>query len=202
MSKWICRRIGVLVLTAAWAAAVVAGIVALNRHAAEPAAPGSPPLSRPRGNPTDPPTGDAYLAMFAHPRCPCTAASLAELARVLARCGGRLRADVFFYRPEGSPDSWTRTSNRRAAESIPGVRAVDDVGGGEAARFGATTSGHAILYGADGARLFSGGITAGRGHEGENDGADAVVRLVLQRGNAASTHPVFGCSIRVPGGRS
>ena len=106
--------------------------------------------------------------------------------------------------PPESVGARDRRLRRAAFESIPGVRAVDDVGGGEAAWFGATTSGHAILYGADGGRLFSGGITAARGHEGENDGAEAVVRLVLQLGAGAqaATHPVFGCAIRPHGGPS
>jgi hypothetical protein len=107
-----------------------------------------------------------------------------------------------FFRPEGSAASWGRTSLRNAAEAIPGVRAVDDVGGKEAALFGIVASGHVLLYDPGGRRLFSGGITVARGHEGDNDGAAAVLRLVDGSGPAAACHPVFGCPIRVPKGPS
>jgi hypothetical protein len=140
--------------------------------------------------------------MFAHPRCPCTSAGVSELARLLARCEGRPLVDVVFFRPEGSPESWGSTALRRAAEAIPGVRAFDDVGGREAARFGIVASGHVLLFDPGGKRLFSGGITAARGHEGDNDGAAAVLRLVARSGPSSACHPVFGCPIRTPKGPS
>lgn len=196
-----CRRL-YLAVTSAWAVTVAAGLIVLFRHAAQPGAPGMPAFCRPETAQVSYPPGSAHLVMFAHPRCPCTAASLNELARILARCGGRLHADVLFYRPEGSSESWAQTGLWRTAESLPGVRVKGDVGGSEAARFGVVTSGHILLFAPDGLRLFSGGITAARGHEGDNDGADAVVRLFTKAGPAPSVHAVFGCEVRKSGGRS
>jgi hypothetical protein len=80
------------------------------------------------------------------------------------------------------------------------VRIIDDVGGREAARYGIVTSGHVLLFDPSGARLFSGGITGSRAHEGDNDGAEAVVRLVMGSGPAVPAHPVFGCAVRDSGG--
>jgi hypothetical protein len=190
------RRIRDGAIASAWAATVAAGFVGLFRHSAEPGTVGTPPPRRPPASLVTHQSGRARLVMFAHPRCPCFGASLTELARILARCGGGLRADVFFYRPAGSPKSWARTAWWAAAEAIPGVRALEDIEGREAGRFGVVTSGHALLFGPDGACLFSGGITAARSHEGDNDGADAVVRLTTHSGPAPAVHPVFGCTIR------
>ncbi|WP_165246452.1 RedB protein [Paludisphaera soli] len=200
MREWEWRRIRAFSLATAWAAIVASGFAALYRHAGEPGDPGTPPLVRPTGSRLLPSTDLDHLVMFAHPRCPCSAAGVSELARPVTSCDGRILVDVVFFRPEGSPDSWGRTSLRRAAEAIPGVRAVDDVGGREAALFGVVASGHVLLFDPCGRRLFSGGITVARGHEGRNDGSDAVIRLVNRAGPSASTHPVFGCAIRVLGG--
>ena len=42
------------------------------------------------------------LVMLAHPRCPCTRASLEELAVLMTRLGGRLDAHVLFVKPSGT----------------------------------------------------------------------------------------------------
>jgi hypothetical protein len=202
MREQIGRRFRHVAVATVWVATTAAGFTAMFRHSAETGAAGTPPLRWPTATLAASPAGRAHLVMFAHPRCPCLGASLTELARVLARCDGHLRVDVFFYRPDGSPESWARTAQWRAAEAIPGVRVLDDVGGREAGRFGVVTSGHALLFGPDGVRLFSGGITAARAHEGDNDGAEAVVRLVTHSGPAPSAYPVFGCAIRDLGGPS
>jgi hypothetical protein len=65
----------------------------------------------------------------------------------------------------------------------------------EAGRFGAETSGHTLLYGADGRLLFSGGITASRGHAGENAGESAIIALVNHQTPLRSQTLVFGCSL-------
>src|SRR4051794_13110477 len=35
------------------------------------------------------------LYMFLHPRCPCSVASVSELARIMSRCAARLDATVY-----------------------------------------------------------------------------------------------------------
>jgi len=73
-----------------------------------------------------------------------------------------------------------------------------DDDGVEAARFGAATSGQVILYDRDGRLLFSGGITASRGHAGDNDGRDAIVSLLGGGRGTRHSSPVFGCSLLEP----
>jgi len=134
--------------------------------------------------------------MFAHPKCPCTRASIGELAMLMARCQGRVNAQVVFFRPEGSDEDWARGDLWRSAAAIPGVSVRLDENGREAGNFRATTSGDVVLYDASGNLLFAGGITDGRGYSGDNAGRDALVAL-LNHGQAANrVTPVFGCSLR------
>src|SRR6267378_2611430 len=48
----------------------------------------------------------ATLVMLAHPHCPCTRASIGELASIMAHSQGRLSAYVLFIKPEGFTQDW------------------------------------------------------------------------------------------------
>jgi hypothetical protein len=135
------------------------------------------------------------LVMIAHPRCPCTQASVGELAELMARVQGKVAAYVLFVIPKGAGAEWDNTSLRRRAATIPGVTVLSDVDGVEARRFGAETSGHTLLFGSDGRLLFTGGITATRGHAGENAGENAIIALVRNDRPARHDSLVFGCAL-------
>lgn len=134
------------------------------------------------------------LVMFAHPKCPCTRASLRELERLLAEMGPQCDTAVVFVQPRRTGDDWPLTATWRAAAAIPGVQVALDRGGTEAARFGARTSGQVLLYDAGGSLAFQGGITAARGHEGDNTGRSAIIAFLNGR-PAPSCQPTFGCSL-------
>jgi hypothetical protein len=138
------------------------------------------------------------LVMFAHPKCPCTRASIGELANIMARNQGRVRAQVIFYRPHGLPDAWAHTDLWKAAAAIPGVLVKCDDEGAEAARFGATTSGFVVLYDQPGQIRFSGGITAERGHAGDSNGEDAINAILNGQTPLRETTPTLGCSLTDP----
>ena len=113
----------------------------------------------------------------------------------MARMRGRVDAYVLLYAPRSEGSQFTQTRLMRDAGSIPGVHPMEDADGAESRRFGAATSGQALLYDSHGALLFNGGITASRGHSGGNYGRDAILSL-LETGTAARrTSPVFGCSL-------
>jgi hypothetical protein len=135
------------------------------------------------------------LVLFAHPRCPCTRASLGELERLVARCPEGLTVWVVFYQPAGADAPWKQTDQWSAAEKIPHVTVMSDAGGAEARRFNARTSGHAMLYSPGGELAFSGGITTARGHAGDNDGRSAIEAAVRHGACAAGETPVYGCPI-------
>jgi hypothetical protein len=140
----------------------------------------------------------ATLVMLAHPHCPCTRASIGELASLMAHAQGRVTGYVFFLKPAGFSEDWEKTDLWQSAASIPGVSAVIDDGGTEARRFGAATSGQTILYDARGRLLFSGGITGSRGHAGDNAGRSAIVSLINDHAAEDSETKVFGCPLFDP----
>ncbi|MEY2520218.1 MAG: hypothetical protein QOF24_1977 [Verrucomicrobiota bacterium] len=139
--------------------------------------------------------GRPTLVMLAHPRCPCTRASVGELAQIMAESQGKLSAYVLFMKPSGSGTEWDQTDLCRSAAEIPGVTVVSDADGIEARRFGAETSGHTFLFSADGRLLFSGGITASRGHAGGNAGESAVLAAINDASPKAARTMVFGCAL-------
>jgi hypothetical protein len=135
------------------------------------------------------------LVMLAHPRCPCTRASVGELAKIMAELQGKVKAYVLFTKPVGSDAAWNDTGLWRSVAEIPGVTPVGDEEAREARRFGAEISGHTLLFSPDGRRLFSGGITQSRGHAGGNVGESAIVSLVKYQEADRSQTPVFGCEL-------
>ncbi|ARA94778.1 hypothetical protein AWN76_017535 [Rhodothermaceae bacterium RA] len=179
-----------------WVLLVGGGWWLLTDYATRPAPVGAVPDAWPAHAELAPPAGRASLVMLAHPRCPCTRASLHELERIMARAGERLQAHVLFYRPPQEPDAWAHTDLWRLAAAIPGVTPHVDPDGRNAGRFGALASGQVVLYGPDGRLLFHGGITAGRGHEGLNAGRQAILAYVRDGTPDAPQAPVYGCFIR------
>jgi hypothetical protein len=133
--------------------------------------------------------------MFVHPRCPCTRASLGELEKIIAHCQGKFTPWIVFMKPKHSPSEWEHTDLWQTANAIPGSHVLVDIDGEESRRFGASTSGHTMLYGADGKLLFSGGITSARGHFGDNVGRDAIESWLKDQQVDHSRTPVYGCPI-------
>jgi hypothetical protein len=180
----------------AWVVLVASGFVVFGMYQSTPGSVGQ----EPRGWPIDSRICLAAdrdtLVMFAHPRCPCTQASVAELGRIVSRCQGRLETRVLFYVPPGARSDWTNGSIWTAAAAIPGVQVFGDAGGKEAARFGAESSGHVLLFEPSGRLLFSGGITGLRGEEGDNLGRQAIITLVNDGQSDESRSLVFGCPIK------
>ena len=135
------------------------------------------------------------MIVFAHPKCPCTGASMEELNRILAQCSGKVAAHVLFFKPAGLPDSWVRTGLWATAAAIPGVAVHEDCDGEQARLFGAETSGYLVLYDPHGRLLFKGGITGSRAHAGDNAGENAVVALLTGHEASLAQTPVYGCSL-------
>jgi len=134
------------------------------------------------------------LIMFAHPRCPCTRASVEELNRILAQCHDQLVAQVWFFKPKDLT-AWNGTALERDAMAIPGVVVKDDIDGRLARLFGAETSGFVLLYNPQGKLLFKGGITGSRGHAGDNAGEGSIVTLISGQHSPVTETPVYGCSL-------
>jgi hypothetical protein len=102
---------------------------------------------------------------------------------------------VLFVRPRAFAKNWEQTDLWNGAAKIPGVKIMTDEDGFEAGLFGSLTSGQAMLYDTNSRLVFSGGITASRGHAGDNEGRSAILSQ-LKTGTAATEQTaVFGCPL-------
>jgi hypothetical protein len=178
-----------------WLASVACGLGLLMRYESTPGRVGAVTGSWPTESALPQPGPKPALVMLAHPRCPCTRASIGELAQIMADTRGKLSASVVFMKPAGAGADWDDTELRRSAAAIPGVTVLTDIDGTEAARFGAKTSGHTLLFDRTGTLVFSGGITASRGHAGRNAGESAIIAAVNGTQSDRPRTPVFGCSL-------
>ena len=178
-----------------WVIAVAFGLRVLLRYESTPGRVGLVGGNWPAASVIPQSGSHPTLVMIAHPHCPCTRASIGELAQIMADARGKLDAYVLFTKPKGAGADWDNTELRRSAAAIPGVTVVTDAEGREARRFGAETSGHALLFAKEGALLFSGGITASRGHAGRNAGESAIIAAVNEQPQGRTRTPVFGCSL-------
>lgn len=174
-----------------WGVAAVAGSVLLWSYKLAPGAVGAVPATWPAASELPRTAGRATVVLFAHPRCPCTRASLAELAELAEELGPDVDVVIAAaaYAGVGDTEDFATLVAR-----VPRARRVADPRRREAQRFGAHTSGQVVVYGRGGELLFSGGITDARGHAGASAGRARIVELLA--GRAARRHaPVFGCDL-------
>ncbi len=189
-------KLAVVCCLTLWAAGILFGTRYVNRYSNTPGE-SAPPVER---WPTDTALHIALkeqtLLVAIHPQCPCSAASIAELSRVIAQSGQHPLIYALVYQPLGRPSSWRDTPVVRAASDIPGLRIVVDPNGSDIARFHARTSGEVLLYDASGRLRFQGGVTARRGHPGESKGADVLAALLRGADLSFTQTSTFGCSLR------
>ena len=184
------RTMGALVCV--WMVTITAGMASLARHSAVASQDAPGPARWPAGSALEREPGRGTVLCFVHPRCPCTRATLRELERVLSHAPRAAVRVVFRDDPGGDV---TTAATWEMAARVPGARRVRDPGGVEARRFGASTSGLVLLFDAGGALRFRGGVTPGRGHEGDNEGAAALDRAMRGASESSLRARVFGCDL-------
>lgn len=178
---------------ALWFAAAARGMKWMSDYSLTPGEAGAPSAVWPaadirRGE------GHHTLVVGLHPECPCSRATLAELDRVLLESGDALEAIVIF--DDTNPAAPARASALyQHAMQLPRTRVNRVTSVTELRRFDFRTSGETRLYRPDGTLVFQGGITASRGHEGENAGSAAVVTHARAELCGTNATPVFGCAL-------
>jgi hypothetical protein len=135
------------------------------------------------------------LLFFAHAKCPCTAASVAELNRLLSAYGNQFDTTAVLVVPDGAGKDWENTAVAAAIRRLPDTVVIVDRSGAVARAFGARTSGETMVFGKNKALLFRGGVTASRGHEGSNQGIAALKEIASTRETSTVQFPVFGCAL-------
>lgn len=193
--KWCLPPVALACLL--WLSLVVAGYASLLFYEAAPSPLTNSICSWPAETTLERSSKQFTLVLFVHPKCPCSRATLSELAVLLRRCSNDVTAYVVFLRPSGVPTNWEKTDLWFRAKETPGVTTISDLGGRERKNFEAATSGETLLFDPSGKLVFRGGITAGRGHEGDNQGLDVVESIISGRSRLACRNtPVFGCSLQ------
>lgn len=182
---------------AVWIVACVAGAGVMMRYANTPGTTGELAAKWPAATKLSRNANGNTLLLFAHPRCPCTKATMGETREVLAARGASLT--VVFFEPEGADAEWKQTSLVHAVNDIDGAMVARDPDGVEARRFGVETSGHVLLFNQSGNLLFSGGITKARGERGENAAREIFSGQLQSPDPTIKTAPVFGCGLFAPG---
>ena len=179
-----------------WFSTAVGGVIYLTQYKNTPAAPNVfYPLIFPSESRIKRDTERATLIFFAHPKCPCTRASIRELSRLMTDVNGKLQAYVIFGKPKDENEEWTETDLRSSAEAIPNVQVLIDEDERETKIFNAQTSGLILLYDRAENLRFDGGITASRGHEGDNAGSRAIFEIVTEDATKTTETAVFGCPL-------
>jgi hypothetical protein len=175
----------------AWLLAVGGGLLTLWSYQNAPGPAAEAPAAWPVASRIPRPSDRAVLVVALHPQCPCSRATVSELARLLAHAAERPEVHLLFVAPPTVADEWVRASLWQTASAIAGVRVTRD-DGTEARQFGARVSGQVLAYDRQGQLQFSGGITPARGHEGDSAGRSAIEALLAGRPHLTSTF-VFGC---------
>lgn len=188
------RRRGAALWTAvgAWVLLLVFALGGLAAHAERAGETGRPAAAWPAasGLPTRP--GQPTVVALLHPECPCSRATVTELAAMRAQAASPFVLDVVLV---GRVVDRQGAAMQAAVASLGDVHVRDDPAGVEAARFGARTSGLVLVYDAAGALRWAGGITRARGHEGANAGRDAALAAIAGARPDVAEHPVFGCAL-------
>lgn len=195
ISMFCKRNISWITVGVLWIGASCGGLAMLAMYANSPGPSRQAPSQWPSDASIRLSDKGSTLILFAHPRCPCTRASLGELEKIVARFPRSVTPWVVFFKPSGSDDSWDQTDLQTTAAAIPGVHVVSDVDGVESRRFHATTSGQTMLFDNQGRLSFNGGITQARGHAGDNVGRFAIESNLADSASDCRGTSVFGCPI-------
>ncbi|HCT45258.1 MAG: hypothetical protein CMJ35_04045 [Phycisphaerae bacterium] len=189
------RQRWVLLSVTAWAVACVSVFVLLWSYANVPGAQGMLPVGWTAATELERPDDRAMLLVFAHPKCPCTRATMTAIERLQREVPSSFATRVVFYEPADADASWRQTDLWARANKLVDAKAIADPGGTMTLDAGAVVSGCVALFDRDGQLRFWGGITPSRGHEGESVGLGAIRSVLRGQGAEMTSAPVYGCEI-------
>lgn len=182
-------------LSVAWLIATGWTMIKVSAYKMTPGQAATPSRLWPRESEIPRNAQQATLVLFVHPHCPCTQATVSELARLMTTLRGQLSARVLFIRPDQFSEEWVKTELWTEVRRIPGVQTFVDRNGKEAQLFGSFTSGQVFVYAPDGRLMFEGGITPSRGHEGDSLGVRRIISWVRTGHADQAQSAVFGCAL-------
>ena len=185
------------ILFLGWVGLLALGMVMLAQYSNKPGALDNTVLKFPRNTNIQLSANKSTMLVFLHPYCSCSLATLENLERLQPSIKNKVEIYALFFSPSSQSADWSKTISWYKAARIPRVHVMKDTDGQIAKQFHAATSGYVVVYGIDGHKIFSGGITPSRGHSGESKGTEAITALLntaVSKTKAVQTF-VFGCSI-------
>lgn len=178
-----------------WSGLIAGGYAWLLRYSFAPGRTSVAPRTIPVDLALPPRLRRPQLLLALHPRCPCSRATISELAKVLSRTRDACEVTLLMYKPAGAPDSWIQGALWDECRRM-NCQVRPDPNGRLAASLGSLTSGGVVLYDGDGRLRYQGGITGSQGHEGDNAGAQSVVQILHGDRASHKSMPVFGCPLK------
>ena len=196
------RRRGTLhAVACVWVVMTLAGLMALWNYSYSKAGPVEFFERWPSDSRIPRPHGTSNLVVFIHPRCPCSIATLVELARIQNDLNhhAKVNISVVMWQPVHGM-LWSESAAHSVCRNITSATVINDRGGIEAKRFTATASGTCFLFDEDGRLQFCGGLTQSRGHVGESLESNILLKVTQQGRQSIVTElpvstPVYGCSL-------
>ncbi|MES1147283.1 MAG: hypothetical protein ABUL49_00870 [bacterium] len=183
-------RLGQVLLVPGWIMAVGAGLWTFYSYANTPGKPAQAATTAATAEQVRP-----HAVMYIHPKCPCTTASLESYHLLVDKLYKTCDFSIVCVVPPGAEKGFADSSNWSTAKAMPHVTATLDQNGALAKAAGAKTSGQVFLFGANGKLAFEGGVTPGRGMEGDSDGATKFSAALTKPVLAAAHAKVFGCPL-------
>lgn len=187
-----------LAAVAVWALFIGLGMAVMDRYDHSPGPRQAASLRWPAVTALNLSPDRLTLLVFVHPQCPCTTATLSELEGLLGQKKGKIAATVVAIIPSSRVKDWEHSELLQKTSMIPQLQLYYDLGGTEARRFGALTSGYALAYDSQGNLRFAGGVTPARGESGDNLGIETLATLADAALGLSTTAPVFGCELQNP----
>lgn len=182
----------------AWAIGLALLWGLLLQHTYRPSATLQPTIDWPADSRLSAPAMVPRVVVFAHPFCPCTSATLHELDRLVFRIPEETSVTVVFNTCGLETAAVEASPTVKLARKIENVATVFDPDGRETRAYGASISGEVFAFDRSAKRIFHGGITVGRGHEGGSIGAKRLFQLLNGKKSDSYSGPVYGCALPVP----
>lgn len=115
------RRLLIVFLVTLWLSMVAAGTAFVWSHNQTPGVAAEAPVQWPSASIIPRRANEYTLVMLAHPKCPCTRASIEELSKLMAVTQERLTAYVLLLKPHGFAEDWYRTDLGKTQEVFPAL---------------------------------------------------------------------------------
>ncbi len=177
---------------------ICGGFAILSDYSGRPAAASDSVVRRWPNTVAEHESRNATVAIFYHPHCPCTRATIRCFERLAASIDSKPRIIAYAFCPPTETDVWINSDTTQKLQSLSDTMVIVDRSGEVCRKFGVMASGHVLAFDTNGDLIFSGGLTASRGHESYSKSGAAFVAALNGSPQTPISWPVFGCTIVEP----